>query len=165
MPTFSWQSECNLLFTGGVLDGLAQCNNISNIVTCPKMVAIPALEVEILTLKWSKNHSRLTQFRYLVEWGHEGQQRSPTSFLTLQLIWWLSARGDLDPTKQFKNVLQTLICTFGIEMVVFMASLLSFLWLLLLLNNSHLFLPSFFYLKIIIYRDLALVSIWSPRRP
>ena len=145
--------------------GLHNATTCSNIVSCSKMVAIPDLGMGILTLKWSKIHSRLTNFRYLVEWGHEGQQRSPTSFLRLQLIWWLSARGDLDPTKRLKNVLQTLICTFEIEMVVFMTNLLSFLWLLLLLNNSHLFLPSLFYLKIIVYQDLSFVSIWSPRRP
>ena len=63
--------------------------------------------VEISPLKLGKGHSRLTKSRHLIEWSHGTQQRSVSSFVRLQLFWWLSAREGLDPAKLLKNVLQT----------------------------------------------------------
>lgn len=63
--------------------------------------------VEISPLKLGKGHSRLTKSRHLIEGSHGTQQRSVSSFLRLQLFWWLSAREGLDPAKLLKNVLQT----------------------------------------------------------
>ena len=65
------------------------------------------LGVEISPLKLGKGHSRLTKSRHLIEGNHGIQQRSVSSFLRLQLFWWLSAREGLDPAKLLKNVLQT----------------------------------------------------------
>ena len=75
-------------------------------VTCSNMAAIPALGVEILALKWGTGHSSLTKSRQLIEWSHERQPRSASSFSGLQWICWLSGWGALDPAEELKNELQ-----------------------------------------------------------
>lgn len=111
------------------------------------MVAVPALGVEILALTWGKGHSRLTKSRHLVEWSHEGQQRSVLSFPGLQWFWWLGGWGLWILQNSSRMCFRL---TFERELGVFKADLLSLLWSLHFLIIVSAF---FFLFKIINYWD------------
>ena len=102
--------------------------------------------------------TKVNRVHVLVDWSHEGQKRSTSSALRFSLIWWLSTQGGLNSAKQLKKVLQVNLCHWDRTGSLY-KWFLSLLLLLLLPNNSPLFLHSFVPLRLLIIETCSRASI------